>query len=367
MSNLFRKELAALKKYVPGKPIEEVKREYGLTDIIKLASNENPLGPSPLAIQAIKDEADKVFLYPESTAPALREAIGQRYNISPDQILMGNGGEEILKFIAQTFINEGDEAIMGTPSFGLYNITVSHMGGRPVEVPLTERFEHDFEAMLDAVNEKTKLLYICNPNNPTGNIMTAEKVHKFIQKVPRKVVIVLDEAYYDYAVKNPAYPDGIKILQDRPNTIILRTFSKVAGIAGVRIGYAISSEKIIGEMSKVKGVFNASRIAQAAGIAALKDTGHLEATVDLNYESLNLMVDCFERNGLDYIPSNANFVFMKTDISSKVVYEELLKRGVIIRPGYLWGQENWNRISTGTREQTMRFIEAIEAVITEQK
>jgi histidinol-phosphate aminotransferase len=176
-------------------------------------------------------------------------------------------------------------------------------------------------------------------------------------------VLVLDEAYYDYAVKNPAYPDSLKILEDRPNTIILRTFSKVAGIAGVRIGYAISSENIIGEMSKVKGVFNASRIAQAAGLAALKDTKHLEDTVELNYESLSLMVDCFERNGLDYIPSNANFVFVKTEKSSREVYEELLKRGVIIRPGFLWGQENWNRISTGTRAQTLRLIEALEEVI----
>lgn len=363
MSNLFRKELATLKKYVPGKPIEEVKREYGLTDIIKLASNENPLGPSPLAIQAIKDEAENVYMYPESTAPELREALGNKYNISPNQIMMGNGGEEILKYIAQTFVNEGDEAIMGIPSFGLYNISVSHMGGVPVEVPLTDRFEHDFDAMLDAITEKTKLIYICNPNNPTGNIMTAEKVHRFVQKIPRNIVLVLDEAYYDYAVKNPAYPDGIKIMQDRPNTVILRTFSKVAGLAGIRIGYIISSEKIISEMSKVKGVFNASRIAQAAGVAALKDVQHLEDTVELNYESLSLMVDCFERNGLDYIPSNANFIFVKTDQSSRVVYEELLKRGIIIRPGFLWAQENWNRVSTGTREQTLRFIAALEEII----
>jgi len=367
MSSIYRKELATLKKYVPGKPIEEVKREYGLTDIVKLASNENPLGPSPMAIQAIKDEAENVFLYPESSAPALREAIGNKFNIMSDQVLIGNGGEEILKFIAQMFINKGDEAVMGKPTFGLYNISVSHMGGVPVEIPLTDRFEHDFEAMLDAVNEKTKLVYICNPNNPTGNIMTAEKVHKFIQKLPRDIIVILDEAYYDYAIKNPAYPDGLKILDDRPNTVILRTFSKVAGIAGVRIGYAISTEEIIGEMTKVKGVFNASRIAQVAGLAALKDTSHIEDTVELNYESLNLMIDCFEKNGLDYIPSNANFIFMKTEISSRIVNEELLKRGVIIRPGFLWGQENWNRISTGTREQTLRFIKSLEEILEEQK
>lgn len=367
MSSIYRKELASLKKYVPGKPIEEVKREYGLTDIVKLASNENPLGPSPKAIQAIRDEAENVFLYPESTAPELREAISSKFNISPDQILIGNGGEEILKFIAQMFINKGDEAVMGKPSFGLYNISVSHMGGVPVEVPLTDRFEHDFDAMLDAISPKTKLVYICNPNNPTGNIMTAEKVHRFIQKIPKNVVVVLDEAYYDYAVKNPAYPDGLKILADRPNTLILRTFSKVAGIAGVRVGYAISSEEIIGEMSKVKGVFNASRLAQVAGLAALQDTEHIEATVELNYESLSLMTDFFEKNGLDYIPSNANFIFVKTGLSSHLVNEELLKRGVIIRPGFLWGLDEWNRVSTGTREQTLRFIEALEEILKENR
>lgn len=282
MSSLFRKELATLKKYVPGKPIEEVKkREYGLTDIVKLASNENPLGPSPKAIQAIKDEAENVFLYPESTSPALREAIANKFNISSEQIMMGNGGEEILKFIAQTFINEGDEAVMGIPSFGLYNISVSHMGGIPVEIPLTDRFDHDFDAMLDAINEKTKLVYICNPNNPTGNIMTAEKVHKFIQRVPAHIVVILDEAYYDYAIKkNPAYPDGIRILEDRPNTVILRTFSKVAGIAGVRIGYAISNEKIIGEMSKVKGVFNSSRLAQVLVLQHFKTQSILKTQLN---------------------------------------------------------------------------------------
>lgn len=363
MRHLYRKELSSLKKYVPGKPAEEVKREYGVKNIVKLASNENPLGPSKGAIKAILEEAENVFMYPESTGPKLREALAHKLNVSADEILLGNGGEETLKFIAETFINPGDEAVMGTPSFGIYNISVSHMGGVPVEVPLTKDFEHDFDAMLDAVNEKTKLVYICNPNNPTGNIMSAEKVYRFVEKIPRSVIVVLDEAYYEYAIKNPAYPDSLKIWQDRPQTIVMRTFSKVAGLAGLRVGYVVSCREIIDEMLKIKGVFNVNRLAQVAALASLKDEMHLKDTVELNYESLKMMTDFFEAEGLSYVPSNANFIFVETPISSKILNEELLKRGIIIRPGFLWNFDKWNRVSTGTIEQTKIFIQALKEIL----
>ncbi len=361
-SNLFRKEVLTLKRYVPGKPIEEVKKELGLEDIEKLASNENPLGPSKKAVEAIKNEAENIHIYPDSGAVTLREKLAEKYDLSPEQIVVGNGGEEILKFVAQTFINEGDEAIMAVPSFGLYATSVSHMGGIPVLIPL-KNYKHDFEAFIEKISNKTKLIFICNPNNPTGNIMTVEEINYLFKNISDEIVVVLDEAYYEYAVKNPQYPDSLKILKERPNTIILRTFSKVAGLAGVRTGYALTSEQITNEMTKVKGVFNANRLAQVAAIAALDDEEHIERTVELNYKSMTIMEKYFENNNLEYIKSNSNFIFVDVDMDSRVVFQKLLAQGIIVRPGYLWSWDNWLRVSTGTIEQTEKFIQKLDLVL----
>lgn len=361
-NNLFRKEVLTLKRYVPGKPIEEVKKELGLEDIVKLASNENPLGPSKKAVEAIKKEAENIHIYPDSTAVAVRENLAKKYNLTPDQIVVGNGGEEILKFIAATFINEGDEAIMAVPSFGLYATSVAHMGGTPVQIPL-KNYKHDFEAFIQNITDKTKLIYVCNPNNPTGNIMTKEEIDYLISNISRDIVVVLDEAYYEYAIKNPEYPISLDILKKRPNTIILRTFSKVAGLAGIRTGYVLTSKEIVNEMTKVKGVFNANRLAQVAAIAALEDQEHIDKTVALNYESMGKMVEYFEENGLEYIKSNSNFIFVNASADSRIVFQKLLEQGVIVRPGFLWSWDEWIRVSTGTMEQTERFIEAIDVVL----
>ncbi|SHJ52752.1 histidinol-phosphate transaminase [Paramaledivibacter caminithermalis] len=361
-NNLFRKEVLTLKRYVPGKPIEEVKKELGLEDIVKLASNENPLGPSKKAVEAIKLEAEKINIYPDPGVGTLREKLAQKYDLSPEQIVVGNGGEEIIKLIAQTFINAGDEAIMASPSFGLYATSVSHMGGIPIQIPL-KNYKHDFESFIEKINEKTKLIFVCNPNNPTGNIMTEEEMDYLFNNIPDNVVVVLDEAYYEYAIKNPRYPDSLKILKERPNTIILRTFSKVAGLAGVRTGYCLTSEEIVNEMTKVKGVFNANRLAQIAAIAALDDEEHIEKTVELNYQSMKVMEKYFEDNNLEYIKSNSNFVFVDVNMDSRVVFQKLLEQGVIIRPGYLWNWDNWLRVSTGTIKQTEKFIEKLDLIL----
>lgn len=360
--NLFRKEVLTLKRYVPGKPIEEVKKELGLEDIVKLASNENPLGPSKKAVEAIKKEAENIHIYPDSSAAAVRERLAERYNLTPDQIVLGNGGEEILKFIAATFINEGDEAIMAVPSFGLYATSVAHMGGKPIQIPL-KSYKHDFEAFIENITDKTKLIYVCNPNNPTGNIMTAEDVDYLIDNISDDIVVVLDEAYYEYAIKNPQYPIGLDILKKRPNTILLRTFSKVAGLAGIRTGYALTSKEIVNEMTKVKGVFNANRLAQVASIAALEDQVHIDKTVELNYESMGRMVEYFEKKDLEYIKSNSNFIFVNISSDSRIVFQKLLEQGVIVRPGFLWNWDEWIRVSTGTMEQTERFIEVLDIVL----
>ncbi|QZY54277.1 histidinol-phosphate transaminase [Crassaminicella profunda] len=364
-NDLFRKEVHSLKRYVPGKPIEEVKKELGLDEIIKLASNENPLGPSKKAVEAIKDAAENIHIYPDSLATALREDLAKKYNLHPGEILVSNGGEEIIKLIGHTFINPGDEAIMATPTFGLYATSVLHMGGVPIQIPL-KNYKHDFKAFIEKVNDRTKLIFVCNPNNPVGNIMTQDEINDLLENIPDHVVVVLDEAYYEYAIKNPEYPNSLEILKKRPNTLIIRTFSKVAGLAGVRTGYTLTSSKIINEMTKVKNVFNVNRLAQAAAGASLQDEEHIHNTVSLNYQSLGLMEKYFEENHLEYIKSNANFIFVNLGIDSKEAFQKLMEKGFIIRPGYLWNMNSWIRISTGTLEQTEKFLHKLDEVLNEK-
>lgn len=361
---IFRPEMATLKKYVPGKPIEEVAKEYGVTDIVKLASNENPLGPSPKAIEAIQKAAHEIHIYPDGAAAELTQKLAKKLDILPQQIMFGNGGEEIIKMLAYAMIEPGDEVIFAWPSFSLYDIATSVMGGKSVVLKMTPDFKHDFDAFIGSVTPKTKMIYVCNPNNPTGNIMTKAEVDYLVNHIPLSVVLILDEAYFEFAQVNPEYPNGLEILSSRPNTIIIRTLSKVAGLAGLRVGYMISSEAIISEMTKVKNVFNLNRIAQVAAIAALDDDDHIRKTVDLNYISIGMMEEFFDSKGLTYTTSNANFVWVDTGYDSRLVNEELLKRGVIIRPGFLWGSDGYIRVSTGTIEQTQRFIDAFEDVLT---
>lgn len=362
--NLFRNEVASIKPYIPGKPVEDLKRELGLEDIIKLASNENPLGPSPKAMEYIIEETKNINMYPDSNCTKLKEKLAEKHNVSIDNIVVGNGGEELLKLIAETFINAGDEAIMANVTFGKYASEVSFLGGVPVEIPL-KNYKHDFEAFINNINKKTKLIYVCNPNNPVGNIMTKKEIEYLVNNVPEDVVIVFDEAYYDYAIKNPEYPQTLDILKDRQNIIILRTFSKVAGIAAVRVGYLLTSKEIAGAVNKTKLVFNVNRLAQAAALGALEDAEHIQKTVELNYKSLALMEKYFEEKKYEYVKSNANFVFVDVKKNSKVVFEKLLQKGVIIRPGYIWAWDNWLRVSTGTIEETQRFISTLEEVLKE--
>lgn len=360
--SIFREELSELKPYVPGKPIEEVKKEYGIDEVVKLASNENQLGPSPKAVEAIKKELNNINIYPDAGAMELRRELAKKYGLEYDNIVVGNGGEQLLQVIAQTFINPEDEVLVAQTTFTILGNAVLHMGGYIVKVPLKD-YKHDFEGFIKNINDKTKLIYVCNPNNPLGNIMTKDEVNYLVENVPDDVFIVFDEAYYDFAKVNPDYPESLDILRKRSNVIILRTFSKVTGIAGVRVGFALTSKEIATEMSKVKGTFNVNRLAQVAALGALQDQEHIEKTVELNYKSLGMMEDCFESLGLEYIKSNANFVFVNVNRNSKIVFEELMKKGIVIRPGYLWNWDNWLRVSTGTIDQTEKFIKALKEVL----
>ncbi len=363
---MFRDEMKYLKEYVPGKPVEEVMKTYGLTDIVKLASNENPLGPSPLAIKSIQEQAKYVNLYPDGAATVLKAALSKKYDINADQILIGSGGEQIIKLVAQTFVNKGDEVIFADPSFGMYEIMSTHIGAKCISVPLTKEMKHDFDAFVKAVNKNTKVVYVCNPNNPTGNIMTKDELDKFISAIPNEVVVLLDEAYYEYAAFDERYPNGLEILKNRPNTVVLRTFSKVSGLAGLRIAYCFSSPKIISEMTKIKGVFNANKLAQHAATASLGDHEHLEETLSLNQQSKEMMIDYFDAKGMNCVPSHTNFIFVNIKHDSKVINELLLQKGIIIRPGFLWGYNEYIRVSTGSLEQTKKFIDALDDVLSLQ-
>lgn len=360
---MYRKEMEMLKTYVPGKPIEDVMRTYNVTDIVKLASNENPLGPSPLAIKRIQEEACNIHLYPDGAALQLRTALAEKHDVNIDQILIGSGGEQIIKLIAHALINEGDEVIFANPSFGMYEIMSTHIGAKCLSIPLTEDMKHDFKQFKEQINSKTKIIYICNPNNPTGNIMTRSEVENFLKVIPEDIVVLLDEAYFEYAALDPDYPNGLDILKDRENTIILRTFSKVSGLAGLRVAYCFSNPRMISEMTKIKGVFNANRIAQYAALASMKDDKHLDETLELNRKSLEMMMNYFDANGLEYVKSHTNFIFVNIKKDSRLVNEELLKKGIIIRPGFLWGYDDYIRVSTGTLEQTEAFINGLDDVL----
>lgn len=361
---LFKNEVESIKPYAAGKPIEELKIELGLEEIDKLSSNENPLGPSPKAVEALMEEVQSINIYPDADGMKLKKKLAEKHDLSVKNIILGNGGEELLRTISETFINPGDEAIMAETTFGKYASEVLLMGGTAIQIPLKD-YKHDFEGFINKITDKTKLIYICNPNNPTGTIMTKAEVEYLVKNIPQNVVIVFDEAYYDYAVKNPEYPETLNILKERGNIIILRTFSKVSGIAAVRVGYLLTSEEIAEAMSKVKLTFNVNRLAQAAAMGALQDNEHIEKTIALNYKSLAIMEKYFEEKNLEYIKSNANFIFVNVKKDSKMVFQKLLKKGIIISAGLMWGWNNWLRISTGTIEQTQRFVIKLNEVLNE--
>ena len=360
--DIFRKELKNMGVYIPGKPMEEVKKEYGLVEVIKLASNENPLGPSPKAIEKIMEKVSQINIYPDGASMELRAVLAEKHGLEIENVICGNGGEQLLSYITQALVNEGDNVIMADTTFVVTALGTDQMGGIVKKIPL-KNYKHDFKKMIEAADENTKLIYVCNPNNPVGNIMTDDEMDYLVKNISEDIVLVIDEAYYDYGIRNPEYSGGLNILKNKKNTIVLRTLSKVAGIAGTRVGYVFSSKEIIDNITKVKNVFNVNLLAQAAAMGALEDDEHIENTVDLNYESLKLMEEYFDKKGLEYVKSNANFIFVDTGMDSKIVFEELMKLGVIIRGGFLWNWNTWIRVSTGTIEQTEIFTEVLDKVL----
>lgn len=358
----FRECIMDIKPYVPGKPIEFVQKEFGLTDVIKLASNENPVGPSPKAIQAMKDNAHKMFLYPDGNCTDLRNMVSEFLGVPQNQLIFGNGSDEIIKFLGETFINPGDEVIVADPSFSEYDFVCLLMGGILKKVPL-KNYTHDLEKMADQITDKTKMIFICNPNNPTGTIVTSQEVEKFLAKVPDNIVVVFDEAYYEY-VDNMDYPQSMEyVKQGKENIIILRTFSKIHGLAGLRIGYGIAAPTMIQLLERTREPFNVNLMAQKAAMAGLQDKEHVQNSIDVNSAGKEFLYASFKKMGLEYIPTYANFLMVDLRKNSKEVFIELQKRGVIIRTGDIFGMDTFIRITIGTQEENERFIAALKEVL----
>ncbi len=356
-----RPEIFRLKPYVPGKPIEEVKRELGLYDVIKMASNENPLGPSPKALKAIQENLNQIHLYPDSNCYYLKKKLSSFTGIEEDGILIGNGSDELLKLIAETFLNRGDEVVFAVPSFVEYEFTATIMGAECITVPLVA-FKHDLKAMREAVNAKTKIVYICNPNNPTGTIVSADEVEDFMASLPDDVLVVFDEAYYEY-IENENYGDSLKYVKDSRNVIILRTFSKVYGLAGLRIGYALTTPFIAQAVERVTEPFNVNMLAQLAAIAALDDQEHVEKSRQMNSEGKQYLYNEFDKMGLEYVETDANFIFVDTGKESQEVFTQLLKKGIIVRTGDIFGFPTFIRVTIGTQEENTRFINGLRSVL----
>lgn len=349
--------------YVPGKPIEEVERELGIKGVIKLASNENPLGPSSLAQEAIKEFAPEVGMYPDGNCFYLKGELADYLGVTEKNIVMGNGADDLITLAGLAYLNPGDEIIMAQPTFSQYEFSARLMDAIPVKVP-SQDFRHDLNAINAAITDKTKIIFICNPNNPTGTIVTREEMETFIKKIPTSVLVVIDEAYYEYA-SDPKYPQSIELLKEGYNVFILRTFSKIFGLAGLRIGYGLAPENVVTDINTVREPFNVNAVAQYAARAALKDKKHVEEGRRINEEGKIYLAEEFERLNLFHLPTEANFVFVDVGVDSRKLFPVMLKKGVIVRTGDIFGYPEFIRLTIGTQEQNRRFIKAFEESIKE--
>jgi histidinol-phosphate aminotransferase len=346
---------------VPGKSIEEVQKEFGVKRWVKLASNENLLGPSRKAIAAIRKELPSVYLYPEGPCTVLRKALAERFGISEKTVVISNGADNLILMIANAFVNEGDEVMMADPTFSVYTNVTQIMGGKPIKVKLKD-FTHDLDSMLKKVTRKTKLVFICNPNNPTGTTVSMEAFNRFLSELPKRVIVVLDEAYGDFA-EDAFYPNGLDYIKGRRQVIVLRTFSKLYGLAGLRIGYALGREDLVDCLYQVRDPFPVHRLAQVAAVAALNDEDHALRSIQLVYEGKRYLYKELDRMGLFYVPSQANFVFIDFGRDSGKMFKALLKEGIIIRPGRVWGYPTFARLTIGRMEDNRRFIKALKRVL----
>jgi len=357
-----KQNITHLPVYQPGKPVEDVKRELGLTEVIKLASNENPYGCSEQAKAAITAELSNTSIYPDGASVALTQDVAASLGVSADQLIFGAGSDEVILMLARAFFVPGDETIMADETFPQYKHNAEIESATVIEVPLKDG-KHDLEAMLARVTDKTKAVWICNPNNPTGTIVTHDEVADFLARVPNSVLVVLDEAYCEY-VDGSDYPDGLSLMKKYPNLVLLRTFSKIYGLASLRIGYGIGDPEVIRSINQVREPFNTTRFAQAAARAALADDAFIQMCRESNTAGIRYLTGEFDRLGLSYFPANGNFIMFDAKHPSQQVFDGLLRRGIISRARWSYYPTHI-RITVGNPEQNQKFIAALEEVLQE--
>lgn len=351
--------LLTLSPYKPGKPIEEVKRQYGLTDIIKLASNENPFGYAPAVREAIVNELDHLALYPDGYAQTLRTKVATKLNVAEEQLIFGNGSDEIVQIISRALVQPGKNTVMATPTFPQYRHNATIEGGEIRQVTLIDG-KHDLDGMLAAIDDNTTVVWLCTPNNPTGVYIEEAELRSFVERVPAHVLIVVDEAYYEFAKHRPNYPNALQYVEQYENVIVLRTFSKAYGLAALRVGYGVARPELLKKIEPAREPFNTSRVAQVAAIAALDDEAFIADVVAKNDAGLQQYYAFCDKHQLSYYRSSGNFILIDFGVQGDEIFQYLLERGVIVRSGNALGFPTSVRISVGTHEQNEKALELLE-------
>jgi len=357
----IKKSILDLIPYPPGKPIEELTREYGIQKVTKLASNENPLGPSPQALRAILKTLPQLHRYPDGSGYYLRQSLSRILRFAPEQILLGNGSNEIIELALRAFLRPGYEVISPTPSFLVYGKVVQAIGGKNILVPL-KRFTIDLKAILDRIGPRTQIIIINNPNNPTGTIIKRKEWERFLISVPSRIMVLLDEAYIDF-VEDQDCPNGLNYINCEKNLLVIRTFSKAYGLAGLRIGYGLTRPDLADYMNRVRQPFNVNALAQAGALGALGDQAFYEKTRNIIRTGKKVLERGLARMGLFYVPSQTNFILIRVPQKAQVIYEAMLKKGIIVRSMKSYGLEDYIRVNVGLPEENRRFLLALKQVI----
>jgi histidinol-phosphate aminotransferase len=359
--SLANTHILGIAPYEPGKPIEELEREIGVHDAIKLASNENPLAPSERVQKAIAAALGTLNRYPDGSGFYLRQALAKKHDFTQDQVFVGNGSNELIELAVRTFLKPGDEAIVPHPSFVVYPMIVQAAGGIRVMVMLKD-YRLDLEAMARAITPMTKMVFVANPNNPTATMVTADEVEAFMARVPERTIVVFDEAYIEFAM-GPDFPNALEYVKQGRKVIVLRTFSKAASLAGLRIGYGIADADAVSLMNRIRQPFNVNSLAQVAALAALDDESHVLECVRMIEAGRHYLYDEFNNLGVKFVPSRANFILVDVGRSASDIYQRLLKEGVIVRPMTPFGMESALRITVGTPQENRRLVKALKKVL----
>jgi len=353
--------ISRLEPYKPGKPLEELEREYGISDSIKLASNENPLGPSPKALKAIRKSLGSLHRYPDGSGFKLKRKISEKFEVDSDQVVLGNGSDEIIGMLTRAFLQPGDEVILPAPTFLMYTILVRSAGALPVVVPL-KALSLDLDGMMARITAKTRMVFICNPNNPTGAVVSAADLRAFLENLPQTVMVVLDEAYIEF-VRAAEAVSGIEYLKTGRNLVVLRTFSKAYGLAGLRIGFGVMPAEVADLLNRVRQPFNANSLAQAGALAALDDTVFFNKTLKTVHSGLDYLYRGLDEIRVEYFPSQANFFLINVRQNADAVFEAMLRLGVIVRSMREYGFPEFIRVNAGLPTENDRFLKALAKVL----